>query len=73
MHPPYTVAMHHPHHARPGGPPHEHHLREVRQQRNIKPGEAQLAVDVAEWLVCNAGMFDNMRHIDNADLVVSQL
>lgn len=37
------------------------------------PAEAQLAVDVAEWLVCNAGMFDNVRAIDNADLVVNEL
>lgn len=40
---------------------------------DVSPAEAQLAVDVAEWLVCNAGMFENMNHIDQADLVVNQL
>lgn len=30
--------------------------------------EAQLAIDVAEWLVCCASMFDNVRAIDTADL-----
>lgn len=40
---------------------------------DVTPVEAQLAVDVAEWLVCNSNLCDNVRAVDQADLVVSEL
>lgn len=33
--------------------------------------EATLAVDVAEWLVCNFSMFEDVATIDAADLIVA--